>query len=472
MLLKTRPVRYIFIAIVLLAVLLTVYNFYFIYPNFKKIIIQNTEDEAVMLGTYLGDMFFLDDEYLSGNDIVQMKRRIDTLAHDFNLLKMKVLSPSGEIFYSTSMEDIGKANDYDYFHDIVAKGNSYTKTVKKDMWSLEGQKVQADVVETYVPVMSGDYFIGAFEMHYDISSQVTSFGSVMNQSMIIALLILICGIVITTVMMVKLDKSIVRQEEVEEELKVFAGKLHQSNRELESFAHITSHDLQEPLRKITVFGDRLKLKYGDALDNQGLDYHERMQNAAKRMQNLINGLLTYSRVSTKAKPFAPVNLSSVAQEVLADLEIRLQETGGQVEIEEMPTVKGDPLQMRQLLQNLIGNALKFHKKEETPVVRVSGTLLNKNGDAHGDKEPTGEFCQIICRDNGIGFDKQYEDRIFGVFQRLHGKSEYEGSGVGLSVCKKIVERHGGTIKAEGTPGEGAAFIINLPVDPSAAQDMA
>jgi light-regulated signal transduction histidine kinase (bacteriophytochrome) len=197
-----------------------------------------------------------------------------------------------------------------------------------------------------------------------------------------------------------------------------------------------------------------------------------MQNAAKRMQSLINGLLTYSRVSTKAKPYAPVNLSSVVQEVVADLEIRIQETGGQVEVEKLPTLKGDPLQMRQLLQNLIGNALKFRKKGETPVVRVSGTLLHKNGDAPGSEGPAGEFCQIICKDNGIGFDKQYEDRIFGVFQRLHGKSEYEGSGVGLSVCKKIVERHGGTIKAEGAPGEGATFIINLPVDPDAGQDMA
>jgi PAS domain S-box-containing protein len=232
-------------------------------------------------------------------------------------------------------------------------------------------------------------------------------------------------------------------------------ELTRSNEELQQFAFIASHDLQEPLRKIKTFGERLKASCGDALTEQGLDYLERMQNATRRMQALIEDLLTLSRVTTRGQPFVPVDLTQITQEVLSDLEIRIQQTGAFVEVSELPLIHADPLQMRQLLQNLIGNGLKFHRLGELPIVKIYSQKLN-----HQDAV---DFCQIIVEDNGIGFDEKYLDRIFNVFQRLHGRSEYEGTGIGLAICRKIVERHNGSIWAQSTPGQGSRFIVTLPI---------
>jgi PAS domain S-box-containing protein len=243
----------------------------------------------------------------------------------------------------------------------------------------------------------------------------------------------------------------------EAELKVFAAKLESSNRELQDFASVASHDLQEPLRKIQAFGDRLKTKYGDALGDGGRDYLERMQNAAGRMQTLINDLLTFSRVTTKAQPFVAVDLREVAEGVLSDLEARVERSGGRVEMGEMMTLEADPLQLRQLLQNLIGNALKFHQPDEPPLVKVWCERVAAAGGTGG------ELCRIHVADHGIGFDEKYLDRIFTVFQRLHGRHAYEGTGVGLAVCRRIVERHGGSITAASEPGRGSTFLVTLPV---------
>ena len=234
-------------------------------------------------------------------------------------------------------------------------------------------------------------------------------------------------------------------------------ELERSNRELQDFAFVASHDLQEPLRKIQAFGDRLKTKHGPALNEEARDYLERMQNAARRMHTLINDLLAYSRVTTNAKPFIETDLGMIARDVLGDLEARVQQTGGRVELSELPTIQADPLQMRQLFQNLIGNALKFHRNDANPIIKVSGDT-----GPHSKTGPNGR-CRITVEDNGIGFDEKYLDRIFTPFQRLHGRGEYEGTGIGLAVCRKIVERHGGTLTAISRPGEGATFVVTLPI---------
>jgi PAS domain S-box-containing protein len=246
----------------------------------------------------------------------------------------------------------------------------------------------------------------------------------------------------------------------EAELKKFAAKLESSNRELQDFASVASHDLQEPLRKIQAFGDRLKTKHGDALGEGGRDYLERMQNAAGRMQTLINDLLTFSRVTTKAQPFVTVDLAEVAAGVVSDLEARVERSGGRVEMGEMLTLDADPLQMRQLLQNLIGNALKFHKPDEPPLVKVWCERVASGGVNKG--QAGGDLCRIHVADNGIGFDEKYLDRIFTVFQRLHGRHAYEGTGVGLAVVRRIAERHGGSITATSEPGRGSTFVVTLP----------
>ena len=249
-------------------------------------------------------------------------------------------------------------------------------------------------------------------------------------------------------------------EQRAKDLHLYTSRLKKSNQELQDFAYVASHDLQEPLRKVITFGDRLKDRYDGVIGEQGRDYINRMQNAAERMQTLINDLLTYSRVTTKAQPFVPVDLTKIAHEVIADLEVRIEQTGGHVEIGDLPTIDADPFQMRQLLQNIIGNALKFHKKGEPPRVKIHCAILNRPD--HQDSHSHDDMCQIIVEDHGIGFDEKYAEQIFAVFQRLHGKQEYEGTGVGLAVCRKIIERHGGNITAKSTPGKGATFIMNLP----------
>lgn len=257
----------------------------------------------------------------------------------------------------------------------------------------------------------------------------------------------------------QLQQELKARRQYEEGLIKTTKQLEKSNKELEEFAYIASHDLQEPLRKVQAFGDRLNQKYGDILAGQGKEYLDRMQNAAGRMQVLIQSLLEYSRITSKAQEFEPVNLEVIVEEVLSDLEIRMEQVKGQVEVGDLPVINGDPVQMRQLFQNLIGNALKFHREGVAPFISITGRVLPETGEA---SLPV-RYCEIRVADNGIGFDQKYVDRIFGIFQRLHGRTEYEGTGIGLSVCRKIVERHGGTIIAESSPDAGATFIIKLPI---------
>ena len=252
--------------------------------------------------------------------------------------------------------------------------------------------------------------------------------------------------------------DVTERKRAEATLRRQAGELARSNAELEQFAYVASHDLQEPLRKIQAFGDRLKTRCGAALSVEGLDYLQRMQNAAGRMQTLINDLLSYSRVATNSRAFAPVDLAEIARHVVSDLESRIDQAGANVSVEPLPVISGDRLQMSQLLQNLIGNALKFHKPGVPPQVAVRA---NVGPDPNGGPW---DVCRIAVEDNGIGFDDKYTDRIFQLFQRLHGRNEYEGTGIGLAICRKIARRHGGVITAHSTPGVGSRFVVTLPIN--------
>ncbi len=250
-------------------------------------------------------------------------------------------------------------------------------------------------------------------------------------------------------------KDITERKRVEETLSQKAAELARSNAELEQFAFVASHDLQEPLRKIQAFGDRLRGKCDGLLPPEAQDYLDRMHSASTRMRNLINDLLTFSRAIRSTEPFAPVDLNVVTREVLGDLEVRIEKSGATVEVGQLPTIEADAMQMRQLLLNLIGNALKFQPAGAKPFVKITGRQLTASSGA--------ELCELAVQDNGIGFDEKYMDRIFAVFQRLHGRTEYEGTGVGLAVCRRITDRHSGTIVARSKPGQGATFIVTLPV---------
>ncbi|MFZ1250209.1 MAG: ATP-binding protein [Candidatus Microsaccharimonas sp.] len=247
-----------------------------------------------------------------------------------------------------------------------------------------------------------------------------------------------------------LEREISRRQQVEAELNEYGKSLSRSNQELQDFAYVASHDLQEPLRKIRAFGDILQNEYSTELGS-GSEYLIRMQNAAARMSTLIQDLLAFSRVTTREQVTEKVDLAQIVKEVIVDLEWRIQELDGTIKVNELPIIEADPTHMRQLFQNLISNALKFHQPGVPPVVEV---LLCE--------ESAPDVYTVCVKDNGIGFDERYLDRIFSVFQRLHGKNEYEGTGIGLAVVRKIVERYNGTITATSKKNVGSTFKMSFP----------
>jgi signal transduction histidine kinase len=261
-----------------------------------------------------------------------------------------------------------------------------------------------------------------------------------------------------------LRQEVEERHRAEKTVQLVADELKRSNRELEQFAAVASHDLQEPLRKIQAFGDRLYGQIHDQLDDKGRDYLDRILASAGRMRALIDGLLEFSRVSTRVQPLVQVDLGQVAREVASDLDGRLQQSGGKVEIDELPTIAADPLQMRQLMQNLIGNALKFQRAGVPPLVRVSSRIVT-GPSSDGDTDARAGWCELSVTDNGVGIDPAYSEQIFELFQRLHGRDQYEGTGMGLAICKKIAERHGGSISVTSTPGAGSRFVVELPIAP-------
>lgn len=251
------------------------------------------------------------------------------------------------------------------------------------------------------------------------------------------------------------SRDITRKTLVAQELRDYANRLEANNRELKEFAYVASHDLQEPLRKIRAFGDRLDRQYSDALGERGQDYLRRMNQSAERMSTLIHDLLEFSRLSTRALPTRDIDLNKVLEGVLSDLELTIRENRATFDIEELPTLQADPTQMRQLLQNLVSNALKFRDSARRPHIEISTHQL-------GHKPCTPHAFELIVRDNGIGFDQKHAQNVFLPFHRLHKKHEYSGTGIGLAICRRIAERHAGNIQAFSTPGDGATFVITLP----------
>ncbi|PHS33028.1 MAG: hypothetical protein COA95_01570 [Methylophaga sp.] len=233
-------------------------------------------------------------------------------------------------------------------------------------------------------------------------------------------------------------------------LKATNRRLFQSNDELEKFAYIASHDLQEPLRKIQAFGDRLQSSMKDSVDEKALDYIDRMQKASSRMRSLIDDLLSFSRVSSQEIELKQVSLAKVVDNVISDLKLTIHEKQAQIDVGKLPTIKAEAVMMYQLFLNLLSNALKFSKADQSPLIQISvkNVMLEQQ-----------QYIQITVADNGIGFEQDYADKVFEVFQRLHGRGEYEGTGIGLAICKKIMDKHHGQIKVESELGVGTQFKL-------------
>jgi hypothetical protein len=251
---------------------------------------------------------------------------------------------------------------------------------------------------------------------------------------------------------VELKEAQKKLEDNRHELEQYIAELNRSNQELQQFAYIASHDLQEPIRKILFYSDYLLTQYQTTLDKKGADYLQSMRSASQRMRNLIHDILTFSQIKREELKFSPVDLNKIAKDVLQDLEMVMEEKGAVVKIDPLPTVIGDERMMRQLLGNIISNSLKYSRPNVPPHVRVTC-------------RETENFINLTFSDNGIGFDNQYLPQIFGLFQRLHTRENYEGTGLGLAICRKIADIHGGSIEADGKEGGGARFSVSLPVSP-------
>lgn len=258
-----------------------------------------------------------------------------------------------------------------------------------------------------------------------------------------------------------LEAEIAERKNSEEKVKALnlqllqnIDKLEAANKDLDRFAFMASHDLQEPLRKIRTFGDRLVSKYHSILDEDGQRYLERMQNAAQRMQSLIQDILTFSKISVHEKQFVSSDLNTILQDVVAELDIQIKEKDFHVEMETLPVLDVNPGLIRPLFHNLISNAIKYSRSGVKPYVKV------RSEHGEGDKK----YCRIYFEDNGVGFDQKYAEHIFRMFTRLHQRNEVEGTGIGLALCKKIVEEHNGYISARSRENEGSVFIVSLPVN--------
>jgi PAS domain S-box-containing protein len=245
-----------------------------------------------------------------------------------------------------------------------------------------------------------------------------------------------------------LRAEIAERQRAEDDLRQTAAELARSNAELEQFAYVASHDLQEPLRAVAACVQLLQQRYQAQIDASSDELIHHAVEGTRRMQTLINDLLAYSQVGTRGKSFTAVDCPAVLRGVLADLRVAIEESQAAITVEPLPVVKGDPTQLAQLFQNLLSNALKFHSPRPVQI--------------HIRAERHDGLWRFAVRDNGIGIEPEYFERVFRVFQRLHTRREYPGTGIGLAICKKIVERHGGSIGVESEPGKGATFFFTIP----------
>jgi PAS domain S-box-containing protein len=255
-------------------------------------------------------------------------------------------------------------------------------------------------------------------------------------------------------------------KQLQQQLEAKVTELNTANENLQQFAYVASHDLQEPLRKVQSFCQVLIDRYGSLIDESGQDMMLRMQTATSRMQNLIQDLLAYSQLTDSHETFVPVALNDVVKGVLSDIDVSVQESQAVIDVGELPTVPGDERQLRQLIQNLLVNAIKFTRPGETPRISIQSHVATTDELPAGLRTLVKPYAAITVQDNGIGFDQKFQERIFQLFERLHGRSQYKGTGIGLAICKRVAENHKGQITAYSHPNQGATFVVFLPIQAS------
>jgi PAS domain S-box-containing protein len=357
---------------------------------------------------------------------------------------------------------------------IIYSNSSFAKMVQRPLESLIGTNLRE-----YIPIEQSEAFEVFFGKYpqYDTKAELSFFDlngirRYFNVSVNAIYLQDFMALNLVWSDVTDLKEAIEERILSEKEVVILNNRLNENinilknaNIELSTFAHIASHDLQEPLRKIMIYSKMLKAEYYEAIDQQGQRYINKMHDASARMRNLVNDILEYSELSKDEILFRPVKLQLIIEEVISDLDIALKETKAMITVvDELPIIEANPGQIRQLFQNIIGNSLKFIKPDILPQISITYKIANGRQMGAIDEGILDiKFCVIYFKDNGIGFDPAYAGKIFTIFQRLNNSAVYEGTGIGLAICKRIVERHHGLIMAESKPGEGALFTITLPV---------
>ena len=377
--------------------------------------------------------------YATARDITQRKKQEDALIKSEQILSFHISkTPLAYIRYDTEL----KVKDWNKSAEMIF-GYSRKDVLGKRIFDLIFPS--EELVSVY-GMLENALNNNACGQTY-LNKNITKFGDIITCEWYNTPLKDMKGRVVGLACMAK---DMTERISMEQEIKKAMAELERSNQALEEFAYIASHDLREPLRKIKAFGERLEDMLKPVMDERSLDYLNRMVTASARMQRLIDDLLLYSRISTKGGEFAPINLYELAEEVIQDLEHSIEKRNATVSLSYLPEILGDPLQIKQVLQNLISNAIKFVEEGKNPQVEISGF-----------RDDT--WIHVKVKDNGIGFDPTYADKIFKPFQRLHGKNEFEGSGIGLAICDKVAKRHGGFVSAESIKGHGALFTLTLPL---------
>lgn len=316
-----------------------------------------------------------------------------------------------------SAEEVKKTNDA--IHEIIEHGETYVR--QSSMFTVTGQ-----------------------------SKTIESFGKVQRD--VHGKAVKIFGI----------THDVTKLKESEQNLELKVDELNRSNHELEEFAYVASHDLQEPLRKISTFGERLRSRCGDQLSEEGTVYLTRMLASAENMRVLIDNLLDFSRVTRMQHPFVRTDLRALIQQVIEELDLSIEDSHAFIDLQPMPDMEVNPVQMKQLFRNLLSNALKFQRPGVPLQISINSNKLSREEKEQFKLRSARNYYKFVVSDNGIGFEEIYSERIFQLFQRLHGKAEYPGSGIGLAICRRIADNHAGMIAATSQPGKGATFTIILP----------
>jgi len=336
----------------------------------------------------------------------------------------------------------------------------YTNSYFHELLNLSYEKVISTSIFDFIHPSSKETFKRLFKKGLAGQSKGEIILSVAEKSIPVYVSLTSLYPTLPTVGMIVSDLSEKKKQEIVLEQK--NAQLEKMNYELQAFAYISSHDLQEPLRKIQTFASRILEKENQNLSAYGKDHFKRMQTAASRMQKLIDDLLAYSRTNTAERVFEKTNLNTIIEDVKDDLKEEIQEKGATIESNELGDLNVIPFQFHQLIYNIITNALKYSGNVRSPRIKITGEILNGIQLNNDKLSPLDKYCHISISDNGIGFEQQYSEKIFEVFQRLHGKTEYTGTGIGLAIAKKIVENHNGIITAIGEPDKGAIFEIYIP----------